>query len=213
MLVCPKGTRVNADEELALLDDTIRKLKVEYEVYFAGASKKPPDDLEWRVRATIKKYSDGRALSFAQQFRYNTLAQKYAVFSDLWRRKLKIKEEGYRRPQDALLAIQGLRSEEEHAAAEALGQAGKVRRPKVGQFEFADPQTELDQAKLLYQTLVEARSRAGVAPGSGFDSFLKFLCKKTAQIRTHYDCASVKYSIELENGDVKLKARGKGSSE
>ncbi len=205
-----EGTRVTVDEELTLLDDNIRKLKIEYEVYFAGGSKKPPEDLEWRVRAAIKKFSDGRAFNFAQQFRYNTLAQKYAVLSDLWRRKLKVKEEGYRRPQDALLAIQGLRSEEEHAAAEALGVAGKrARRPKAEQFEFADPAAELELAKSLYQALVEARSRAAAAPDPGFDSFYNFLCKKTAQIRSHYGCVTVRYSIELENGELKLKARGK----
>ena len=121
---------MTVDEELGLLDDNIRKLKVEYDVYFAGGAKKPPEDVEWRVRAAIKKYSEGRKLSLQQQFRYNTLAQKFAVFSDLWRRKLKIKEEGYRRPQDALLAIQGLRPEEEQAAAAALGLATALR-PRI----------------------------------------------------------------------------------
>ena len=119
---------MTVDEELIFLEDNIRRLKIEYEVYFAGASKKPPDDLEWRVRAALKKFSDGRSLSFPQQFRYNTLAQKYAVFSDLWRRKLKIKEEGYRMTQYALLSIQGHLHEAVHAAAEALGLAGKHAR-------------------------------------------------------------------------------------
>jgi hypothetical protein len=202
---------VTVDEELTLLDDSIRKLKIEYDVYFSGGSKKPPEDFEWRVRNTIKKYSDGRALTFQQQFRYNTLAQKYAVFSDLWRRKLKIKEEGYRRPQDALLAIQGLRPEEEHAAAAALGlvDKGGAGRPNSPQFEFTDPRTELEQAQALYQALVEARRSAGVQPGPGFDSFQEFLWKKTTEVRTQFGCSTVEYSIELENGQIRLKARGK----
>jgi hypothetical protein len=201
---------VTVDEELTLLEDNIRKLKIEYDVYFSGGAKKPPDDFEWRVRNAIKKHSDGRALNFQQQFRYNTLAQKYAVFSDLWRRKLKIKEEGYRRPQDALLAIQGLRSEEEYAAAEALGMVEKTGgRRSRRQFEFAEPGAELNKAQVLYQALVEARQRAGVRPGPGFDSFCEFLSKKTTEIRKQFGCGSVQYSIELENGEVKLKARGK----
>jgi hypothetical protein len=202
---------VTVDEELTLLDDSIRKLKIEYDVYFSGGAKKPPEDSEWRVRNVIKKYSDGRALSFQQQFRYNTLAQKFAVFSDLWRRKLKIKEEGYRRPQDALLAIQGLRSEEEHAAATALGvvEKGGVPRSKVPLFEFADPHNELEQARALYHALAEARRGAGVPPGPGFDSFHEFLSKKTTEVRTQFGCATVEYSIELDNGQVRLKARGK----
>jgi hypothetical protein len=201
---------VTVDEELTILDDNIRKLKIEYDVYFSGGAKKPPEDFEWRVRNAIKKYSDGRALTFQQQFRYNTLAQKYAVFSDLWRRKLKIKEEGYRRPQDALLAIQGLRPEEEHAAAAALGLPDKAGAHRSNpQFEFADPHAELDKAQVLYKALVDARVRAGVPPGPGFESFRQFLSKKTTEVRKQFGCASVEYSIELENGQVKLKARGK----
>ena len=201
---------MTADEELSLLEDNIRKLKVEYDVYFAGGVKRPPDDVEWRIRNALKKYSDARSLTMQQQFRYNTLAQKYAVFSDLWRRKLKIKEEGYRRPQDALLAIQGLRPDEEHAAAEALGlvEKGGAHCWKT-HFEFANPSAELDKAQVLYQAVVEARRRIGVPPGPDFDSFREFLSKKTTEIRAQFGCASVEYSIELEDGQVRLKARGK----
>ena len=110
---------MTTDEELTLLEDNIRKLKVEYDVYFAGGTKKPPEDIEWRVRTAIKKYSEGRHLTFQQHFRYNTMAQKYAVFSDLWRRKLKIKEEGY----DIFLVLEATigfnRQEEEGRAAPA----------------------------------------------------------------------------------------------
>jgi len=201
---------VTVDEELTLLEDNIRRLKIEFDVYFSGGAKKPPEDVEWRVRTAVKKFSDGRALTFQQQFRYNTLAQRYAVFSDLWRRKLQIREEGYRRPQDALLAIQGLRSAEDQAAAAALGMLDKAaaRRSKP-YFEFTDPHGELDKAQVLYQSLVEARRGAGVPPGPGFDSFHEFLSKKTAEIRTQFSCAKVEYSIEMENGQVRLKARGK----
>lgn len=202
---------MTVDEELTLLDDNIRKLKVEYDIYFAGGVKKPPEDVEWRVRAVIKKYSEGRNFTFQQQFRYNTLAQKFAVFSDLWRRKLKIKEEGYRRPQDALLAIQGMRSEEEQTAAAALGleDKGSARRSQLPPFEFADPVAELGHAQVLYQALVEARRHAGASPAPGFDSFREFLSKKTSEIRAQYGCAKVEYSLELEDGQIKLKARGK----
>jgi hypothetical protein len=201
---------LTVDEELTLLDDNIRKLKVEYDVYFAGGAKKPPDDVEWRVKATIKKYSEGRKLNLQQQFRYNTLAQKFAVFSDLWRRKLKIKEEGYRRPQDALLAIQGLRPEEEQAAAAALGIIDKAAHPpSAPQFEFAEPHAELDKAQVLYQALADARRSAGATPGPDFESFRDFLSKKTSEVRSKFGCARVEYSIELESGQVRLKARGK----
>ena len=100
---------MTVDEELSILDDTVRRLKVEYDIYFGGGSKKPPTDTEWRAQSLIKKYSDSGKLSFAQRFKYNSIVQRYSLYADLWRQKMKIKEEGYRRPQDAVLGIAGMR--------------------------------------------------------------------------------------------------------
>src|SRR5512132_4546608 len=97
--------RVTIDEELNGLEENVRRLKIEYDVYFGGGAKRPPNDTEWRVQNTLKKYSDGSKLNFAQRFRFNTIQQRYAKYADLWRQKAKIKEEGYRRPQDAALGI------------------------------------------------------------------------------------------------------------
>mgnify|MGYP005811320325 CR=1 FL=1 len=203
---------MTADEELNLLEDNLRKLKIEYDSYFGGGTKQPPGDTEWRVRSLLKKYSDGRNLTFAQQFRYNSIAQKYAIFNDLWRRKLKIKEEGYRRPQDALLAIQGLRPDEEHAAAQALGDTGKHGSRSVQQpfaVQLSNPASELDKAQVLFTVLQEARQRAGVQSRGDFDSFQEFLTRKTKEIRSQFACASVEYAVVTEKGEVKLRAQAK----
>lgn len=100
---------VTLDEELTLLETQLRRLKIEYEVYFSNPTKKPPTDVEWKVLSLLRKFSDGGRMSFQQRFRYNEMAQRYAIYSDLWRKKGRIREEGYRRPQDALLSVQGVR--------------------------------------------------------------------------------------------------------
>ena len=38
------------DEELSVLEDQLRRLKIEYDMYFGGGSKKPPTDVEWKER-------------------------------------------------------------------------------------------------------------------------------------------------------------------
>src|SRR5437660_6233239 len=108
------GSRVTTDEELNVLDSQLRRLKIEYEIYFNNPAKRPPTDIEWKVLALLRKFSDGGRMNFTQRFRYNEMAQRYAIYSDLWRKKARIREEGYRRPQDALLSIQGVREEGEH---------------------------------------------------------------------------------------------------
>lgn len=191
------------DDELNSLDDGVRRLKIEYDVYFGGGAKKPPADLEWRVQAIIKKYADGRSMNYAQRFRYNTITQKYALFNNLWQKKLRVKEEGYRRPQDALLAVQGVREFDGKAAGKGKKQAGDFR------ILCSDAEAETEKVRALFDAMVEAKKRAGEKPNTGgsFESFQSFVKKKTEQIRKEQKCNSVEYSVEVEKGQVKLKAK------
>lgn len=201
---------MTVDEELNLLEESVRRLKIEYDVYFGGGAKKPPNDSEWRVNSMIKKFEASGKLTFAQRFRYNAIVQRYALFSALWLQKTKIKEEGYRRPQDAALGIQGLRFEQEHEAAAALsGEEQEEKKP----FRIAcsDADAEHDNVRALFNAMIEARKQAGdaAAAAAPFDSFKTFVKKKTEQIRKDYGCHAVEYSVEMENGQVRLKAKAK----
>lgn len=199
------------DDDLTLLEDYMRRLKIEYDVYFGGGAKKPPAELDWKVRNLLRKYSDGSNLNFGQRFRFNTIQQRYALFSALWIQKLKIKEEGYRRPQDAILGIQGLRPEEQHAAEEALRHQDLPDESGAEPFSMdcVDPDSEPQKIEALFQALASARKQAGDNASGNLSSFKNFVRQKTAQIRKDYDCPKVEYSVELKDGQVKLKAKPK----
>jgi hypothetical protein len=188
------------DEELSLLEESVRRLKIEYDVYFGGGAKKPPADTEWRVQNLIRKYSDGHRMNFAQRFRYNTIAQKYALYNGLWQQKLKIKEEGYRRPQDAALGIQGVRIAEDAAA-------GKEKAAASFKARIANVDAEHEEVERLYNSMVAAQSRSGKAPAGDLNSFKAFLKRKTEQLRKEKGCSAVEYSLDVSNGQVKLKAK------
>ncbi len=211
---------MTTDEELDLLDRQLRRLKIEYDIFFNNPSKRPPTDVEWKVVSLIRKFSDGTRMSFPQRYRYNEMAQRYAVYSDLWRKKMRIREEGYRRPQDALLSVGGMRVNEEERA--------ETRRPVYGLSrtgEAADAETPRDQAfsvqssgaaaeraqiESLYKALTEAKQKSGEKVSGDFHSFAKFVEKKTSQIRKERGCDAVVYSVEMRDGRVKLKAKAKG---
>ncbi len=257
---------MTTDEELNLLEQQLRRLKIEYEMYFNNPAKRPPTDVEWKVLAILRKFSDGGRMGFAQRFRYNSLAQQYAVQSDLWRKKSRIREEGYRRPQDALLSVQGVRifedkavqeptpnheitpleidAEDETGTLEAATAAAAasmdkpiapwpvtavkaaVPVPPVAKTvsktpaakaalkqpysaQLTDVEKDRKRVESLYQALVEAKKNAGEKLGdaASFDSFSSFVKKKTDQIRKQYACEAVEYSVELEAGKVRLKAK------
>lgn len=201
------------DEELGVLDSQLRRLKIEYEIYFSNPTKRPPTDIEWKVLSLLRKFSDGSRMSFSQRFRYNEIAQRYAIYSDLWRKKSRIREEGYRRPQDALLSVQGARAEEHEPAHKIYGLAHQASADQSPEQPFvvqcADAQKEREQVEKLYSVLTTAKQKAGEAVSGNFDSFAAFVQKKTDQIRKQYGCEKVEYTVELQEGHVKLKARAK----
>lgn len=198
------------DEELTHLDSLLRRLKIEYEVYFNNPTKRPPADMEWKVLALLRKNSDGSRMNFAQRFRYNEMAQRYAIYSDLWRKKSRIREEGYRRPQDALLSVQGVR-EEEHAAQhhQVYGVAKNAAGAQSFSMAFSEKNAPAEEVERLYNALVAAKKKSGEEVSGNLDSFKTFVKKKTDQIRKQYGCEAVEYSVELRDGEVKLKARAK----
>jgi hypothetical protein len=211
---------VTTDEELNVLETQLRRLKIEYEVYFSNPTKRPPTDIEWKVLSLLRKFSDGGRMSFSQRFRYNEMAQRYAIYSDLWRKKSRIREEGYRRPQDALLAVQGVRPDvEEHKAqhnpayglshaAAAAGDASAISSQPFT-LHTATDKSEHEQVERLYNTLVAAKKKAGENVSGNLDSFSTFVQKKTQEIRKQYGCQDVEFSVELNEGHVKLKAKAK----
>jgi hypothetical protein len=208
---------VTTDEELGVLETQLRRLKIEYEVFFSNPTKRPPTDIEWKVLSLLRKFSDGGRMSFSQRYRYNEMAQRYAVYSDLWRKKSRIREEGYRRPQDALLSVQGVRPEEEHKAHHnpvyGLSHAAAASATSTAQtsqpFTMHESEGGREQLERLYNTLVAAKKKAGENVSGNLDSFSTFVQKKTQEIRKQYGCQDVEFSVELSDGHVKLKAKAK----
>ncbi|MBV8050527.1 MAG: hypothetical protein JOZ80_05025 [Acidobacteriaceae bacterium] len=205
---------MTVDEELTVLESQLRRLKIEYEVYFSNPTKKPPTDIEWKVLSLLRKFSDGGRMNFSQRFRYNEMAQRYAIYSDLWRKKGRIREEGYRRPQDALLSVQGVRPEEhqpQHHPAYGLSHAASAgasakAQPGALTVQCSDPRAEGEKVQQLYRALASAKSKAGEAQAGNFDTFQAFVQKKTDQIRKQYGCATVEYSVDTE-GRLKVKPK------
>ena len=207
---------MTTDEELNVLDTQLRRLKIEYEIFFSNPQKRPPTDIEWKVLAMLRKFSDGGRMNFSQRYRYNEMAQRYAIYSDLWRKKSRIREEGYRRPQDAILSIQGVREEEEHQPQHhpvygvSHAAAAAVAATSSPHFTLHSvDQSEREQVERLYNTLVAAKKKAGEPVSGGIDSFTTFVQKKTQEIRKQYKCENVEYSVEIAGGHVKLKAKAK----
>jgi hypothetical protein len=182
---------VTIEEEMNKLEDDIRRLKIEYEVYFSGGVPRPPHDTLYRVETVIKRYSsDQSKLNFSQRFRFMSLLQKYAVNSQLWRRKLQEKEEGR--------SLTGVLAKRPAAAPASDG---------VVRVVCSDPDTEAEKIEGLLRAMRDAKRQVG-EPAESLDAatFQKFIREKTRQIKDTLGCDKVQFSVSVEGGKVKFKA-------
>ena len=83
------------DQQLTRLEDDIRKLKIDFDIYFNGSTKRPPLEARARLESQIKRMSDNRQLTFAQRYQFNTLVARFTSYRELWRRSLRARGDDF----------------------------------------------------------------------------------------------------------------------
>jgi hypothetical protein len=189
------------DENLTNLDEWIRRLKVEYAIFFNGNRKKPPDDLRMRVERLVKRLAETSDMSFSDRFRYNTLIARYYVFRDLWRR-----------------TQQGLESADEAhepltpKQTPPLEPQTCVLREEV-QVTISDPAAEAAKVRHLYDELLRMRrEHAQNAPAVSFEQFANYIAGQIQGIQEKHRCTNVVFRIEREAKAVRFTAKANISS-
>ncbi len=184
------------DDDLTNLDDWLRRLKIEYDIFFNGHRKKPPEDLRLRLDKLVKKLGESAGMSIAQRFRYTTLIGRYCVYRDLWRRTLSERESGLEpgegaKPQTLKPAA---RADEEHA--------------KGIRVSISNPATDQGEIRRLYDAVVRIRaSRAAAAPQMPFSQFAEYIASQTQKIKQKSGCTSVQFTLVVEDDAVKFTAK------
>jgi hypothetical protein len=204
------------DDDLNQIERDTRTLKIEYEQYFGGGRSRPPTDTQWRVESLLRRYNERSAeLSLGQRFRFNNLAQTYAKYQDMWRKKLIQKETGTKQ-QHFGAAAKLIEAERARRAAErpvpaAVAVADAVAAAETGKpvfaQSFASADVEVDKVQALYSKLIEARSETGESAGAPtLKDFERFVRQKTKALQDKGG-REVEYTVSIEGGRVKLKAR------
>jgi hypothetical protein len=225
----------NIDDDMNSIERDIRTLKIEFEQYFGGGRSRPPTDTQWRLEVMLKRYSDRSAeFTSGQRFRYSNLSQTYAKYQDMWRKKLAQRETGTTQHHygAAAKAIQEERARKSaalkpavevavsaetaaehavaasHAAAEAAIRAAQAKQSgSTFAMAFSDPELETEKVETLYHRLVQARTDTGEKLGvPSLRDFEKFVQKKTQDLKDKGG-REIEYTVSIENGHVKLKAR------
>jgi len=176
------------EEELAQLEDDLRRLNLEYETYFNGNSKGPSREMAARVESAITKFSrEAASLNFSQSFKFHQLLQRYAAHSDLWRRKLREKEES----KDRVATPKGKTSG---------GETG-LRFEVV----ISDPDKERDKVDRVVEALVVAKRAVG-EPADSIEPVVlcELVHERVRQVKASEGCSKVQASVSIEERKVRL---------
>jgi hypothetical protein len=196
------------DESLSQLEKDVRMLKIEYEQYFGGGKSRPPTDIEWRIDTTLKRYGDrGADMNYSQRFRFTNLAQTYAKYREIFRKRLKQKEEGVAQRHFGAAAreIEAERARKQAAAAKSIDET-------LYPFTIScmDPDQETKKVEQLFIAFRRAKEKAGEdAKKLTIEAFQRFVRQKTDQIKKQENAREVEYIVTLEGNQARLKARAK----
>jgi hypothetical protein len=188
-----RDNQMTIDQQLARLEEDIRRLKIEFDVFFNGASRRPPYDTRSRVESVIKRIADDRTLTFAQRYFYNSLVARYTSFKEMWRRTMQGREEG----KDAYSAGRASHREAEHQV-----------NTERALFVCDDAHRDVTTVRQLYDALIQAKQQCGEPTNDlSFPRFHHLIATKTDKLKETLGCDRVRFSIGVEDGRVNFRAK------
>jgi len=192
-------------EDLDVLERSIRQLQIDWDRFFSGLEKKPPNDLKVKVEAIVRRHANAEIRNNTDRFRYQTLTARYSTFNELWSKKLRAREEG------KAFGVHGLKAEKlppplppPPPPAAAAPRAGPGR---PGEFRVQDPERDADTVRSLYESFLQARSRNGESAPVKYESFQKLIGHQASRILSDKGGQAVEFRLETKDGKVSLKAK------
>jgi len=203
---------VNLEDELRQIDNEIRKLKIEFDLYFIGVNPKPPTDHRDALDKRIKKHLGTSIKNLGDRFLYNSIVNKFNAYSELWAKSLRAKEEGPRlHPLAARAALQA-------AAVETGGSNGRGSMPLAGlagggrpspSGSWRVPTNRRDDATLksFYESFIAAKDQAGDQRRPTFEAFAREIARHAAALKGKADCDAIDFKIDCKDHKVSIKAK------
>ncbi len=181
------------DDDLTNLEDWLRRLKIEYHIFFSGNRKKPPDDLRIRVETLVKKLSESSDMSYSQRFRFSTLVTRFYVYRDLWRRTTQEREMDI-----ASKEVSVPKADTSRFAAETKAEAIRIT--------ISDPKAEEDKVRQLYDALVRIKSKESEQAPISYQQFSRYIATQTQGIQKRHGCTRVAFTIALDEDSIRFTA-------
>jgi hypothetical protein len=194
---------VGLNEDLDLLEKSIRQLQIEWEKFFSGIERKPPVDLRTKLEAMVRRYSNAEIRNNTERFRFQNLASRYQTFAELWAKRLRAMEEGRPVGLHGKAAAMAPPPHHSPAVVERLASAARA----TNEVRVKDPSADTDAVRTLFNRFLEARKQAGEGGAVKFESFQKIIAQQSTRILNEKGASAVDFRLETKDGKVSLKAK------
>ena len=166
------------------LDRALDDLRVEFEKFFSGSSKLPPEPARADIQRQLRLLRVKNLRSTAEQFRLGALEARFNSFNEMFNRRLRDHEEG----------------------RALVRSAPPPPRPRAEPPDSVVVGARTDRT-LVAGLLDELRRRGAAAGSFDLDRFTAYLEQQASSIRARTGCDAVQFRLAEEDGKVKLKAR------
>jgi hypothetical protein len=164
------------------LEQRIDTFRVDWERFLNGALDRPPDEIQERIRRSIRHLYSANIQSATERFRLSGLEARFNSLSELFNRRQREQEGAApRRPSSGII----------HAA-----------KPDASRGVQLQAGSEDDKVRALHSALAE---RGGMK--LDLPEFQRYLDSQIRKIQNKTGCAEVSFRVAEEDGKLKLKAR------
>lgn len=179
------------DLRIRQLEEHIRQLKIEWDLFFTGNRRVPPTKELAEADKMAKTLHNTAIQENGQRFKAQSVYSNFIAMQELWLKRLRLQEEGrlrVRKPvRNTVMAAKSAQPAPDTVVLSAeSGGAGRLK----GLFN-------------KYLTLANPEDVKSLT----FESFSGRISQQVASIIRTQGCQEVQISVRLEDGKVKLKAK------
>ncbi|HUT52115.1 MAG TPA: MXAN_5187 C-terminal domain-containing protein [bacterium] len=179
------------EEILESLEKRVDDLRNQYEQYFMGARKRPPEQERTTVTFIIRRLANQNAPNTRLRFRFQQLTSKFNSYNQYWNRTLQQIESGtYFRDRF---------KQQMHAGAAEEG----APPPPPPEKKAPVSDSHIDE---VYKDFVAARKQLNQAGGVSKEKLAENIKKQAAALQEKYKGKQIKFKVVVEEGKAKLKA-------
>jgi hypothetical protein len=205
------------EEAIHQLDDSIRRLKIQYDLFFTGANPRPPLGLRTEVDRLIRTFANAPIRRYSDRFVFNSLVGRYNSFVELWNKQLRVLEEGHDRPGLPVLfnsprgtsPTQPATTGASSSPAAAATKDGAPEAPAtLWTIRLGSADSQPAELTGLFERYLEARREAtGTLPKITLASFARQISRQAAALRAASECEFVEFCLTRGDSQVTIKAR------